>query len=204
MIVGIDFDNTIVCYDDLFYREALERELIPEHVLPNKQSVRDYLRSIGQEDKWTELQAYVYGPGIMKANAYTGVLEFFDACRVSSVKAYVISHKTQFPYAGGKFDLRECALAWLKSNGFFEYEKSGIGNSDVFFLDTKKAKMLEIERRGCGVFIDDLPEFLTEQDFPSVKKILFDPHGKNGSDERFSVMHSWSQAFELMFGDENT
>ena len=44
MIVGIDFDNTIVCYDSLFYNIALEKGLIPSNISKSKNSVRDYLR----------------------------------------------------------------------------------------------------------------------------------------------------------------
>ena len=47
--VGIDFDNTIVCYDEIFHRVALERELIPRDTPKNKESVRDYLRQVGKE-----------------------------------------------------------------------------------------------------------------------------------------------------------
>jgi len=42
--IGIDFDNTIVSYDTLFHRVALERGLIPISVPANKISVREYLR----------------------------------------------------------------------------------------------------------------------------------------------------------------
>ena len=67
MIVGIDFDNTIVCYDDIFHREALDRELIPAATPARKEAVRDYLRQQDKEDLWIELQGYVYGPGITSA-----------------------------------------------------------------------------------------------------------------------------------------
>ena len=33
MILGVDFDNTIVAYDSLFHRVALERGLIPADLL---------------------------------------------------------------------------------------------------------------------------------------------------------------------------
>ena len=49
MLVGLDFDNTIVCYDRLFHRLARERGLIPEHVPATKGAVRDHLRNVGRE-----------------------------------------------------------------------------------------------------------------------------------------------------------
>ena len=30
MLIGVDFDNTIVCYDGLFHRVAVEQGLIPQ------------------------------------------------------------------------------------------------------------------------------------------------------------------------------
>ena len=35
-ILGLDFDNTLVTYDKLFYNAALERSLIPENLDKNK------------------------------------------------------------------------------------------------------------------------------------------------------------------------
>jgi hypothetical protein len=34
MRIGLDFDNTIACYDGVFHAAALERGLIPEALLP--------------------------------------------------------------------------------------------------------------------------------------------------------------------------
>ena len=44
MVIGIDFDNTIVSYDDLFHRLATERGLIPAAFPSRKTSMRDFLR----------------------------------------------------------------------------------------------------------------------------------------------------------------
>ena len=61
MRIGIDFDNTIVCYDDVFHKAASLQGLIPEGLPSSKNSVRDYLRKIGKEENWTRLQGTVYG-----------------------------------------------------------------------------------------------------------------------------------------------
>ncbi len=44
MKVGIDFDNTLVSYDDVFLRAAIERELLPQHFTGDKTAVRDSIR----------------------------------------------------------------------------------------------------------------------------------------------------------------
>ena len=50
MLVGVDFDNTIVCYDGLFHKLALERGLIPEDFPASKGEVRDFLRNTDREN----------------------------------------------------------------------------------------------------------------------------------------------------------
>jgi hypothetical protein len=68
MLIGIDFDNTIVRYDRLFHHVALEKGLIPASVPASKGDVRDYLRSIGGEQDWIELQGIVYGVRMHEAD----------------------------------------------------------------------------------------------------------------------------------------
>ena len=80
-MIGVDFDNTIVCYDDVFGRVAIERGLVPAAVASSKTAVRDHLRAIGQEDRWTELQGIIYGPRMVDAPMFPGVAEFFARSR---------------------------------------------------------------------------------------------------------------------------
>jgi len=41
----------------------------------------------------------------------------FDATDRAQIPVFIVSHKTQFPYLGPKYDLHEAALAWLTKNG---------------------------------------------------------------------------------------
>ncbi len=126
MIIGVDFDNTIVCYDGLFHKLAVEQGLVPANLPPAKNAVRDYLRQTGQEDRWTELQGYAYGPGMKQAQLFPGVLEFFDRCRQAGVEVFIISHRTRYPFLGERHDLHQAARrlsrgAWFQrpgANGF--------------------------------------------------------------------------------------
>jgi hypothetical protein len=43
-IIGVDFDNTIVCYDELFVKVANERFDLSGIACDTKNAVRDYLR----------------------------------------------------------------------------------------------------------------------------------------------------------------
>ena len=100
MILGVDFDNTIVRYDEVFHRIAVERGLIPASLAVRKNEVRDFLRRRGQEQAWTELQGYVYGPRMQEAQPFPGVLEFFARCVRQNLPVHIISHKTLAAVAG--------------------------------------------------------------------------------------------------------
>ena len=45
-IIGVDFDNTIVSYDDLIHRIAVDKYLVPPDTLKSKKQVRDCIRRI--------------------------------------------------------------------------------------------------------------------------------------------------------------
>ena len=199
MLIGVDFDNTIVSYDTLFQRVAREWDLVPANIPASKTAVRDHLRAIGREDQWTELQGHVYGSRMAEAEPFAGVLDFFRQCRRSGIATRIISHKTRQPFLGAKHDLHAAAHAWLESQGFFSPDGVGLDRSDVYFELTKQAKIERIAACGCQVFVDDLPEFLTEPAFPpDVAKLLFDPTGRHACPRGVTCCRDWLAIFEQL------
>ena len=197
MIIGVDFDNTIVCYDKIFHTVAVERGIIPQTIEHVKEEIRNYLRKIDKENLWTELQGYVYGPGIMRANVFAGVKEFFIYCKKNNIKVLIISHKTKEPFLGPKYDLHKHALDWLEKNGFFD--EIDFSKKDVFFELTKEEKMNRIIKEDCTHFVDDLPEFFSDKNFPTgISKILFDPNRKCTTPEKFTCAHSWEDIIKIL------
>ncbi len=193
-VIGIDFDNTIVCYDTIFHTVCRERGLIPDSVPVNKSEVRNYLRRIGREDDWTEIQGYVYGSRMAEAVPFPGVKEFFRTIRLAGMALSIISHKTLFPFKGERHDLHRAAYDWLDQQGFFKASDIGLAREDVYFELTRQAKLERIAARGCTHFIDDLPEFLSEPGFPAgVRRILFDPNNLYGNREQFGRATDWAQ-----------
>jgi hypothetical protein len=175
-VIGVDFDNTIVCYDGIFHRAAVERGLIPPDAPADKTQIRGRLRARGREHDWTELQGYVYGALMAEAPAFQGVEEFFIRCRERGVKTHIISHRTARPYAGPEYDLHAAARDWLCNRGFHDPNRINLDPNHVFFETTKQLKLERIAAAGCTHFIDDLPEFLSGPGFPpGVVRILFDP-----------------------------
>ncbi|MBI5629793.1 MAG: aminoglycoside phosphotransferase family protein [Elusimicrobia bacterium] len=193
MRVGVDFDNTLACYDGVFHQAALEKGLIPQSLPASKNSVRDYLRRAGREPSWTKLQGLVYGKRMGEVAPFPGTLEFFKLCRERGLELFIISHKTRQPSRGEACDLVAAALAWLKAKGFLNPERGGIESSRVYFEPSKLEKLERISRLACDVFVDDLPEFLAEPEFPAgTRKILFDP-GEECVAGSFWTARSWAE-----------
>ncbi len=198
MRLGIDFDNTIVCYDGLFHRVCVEKGLISASVPTSKSEVRDHLRRIGREDDWTEMQGYVYGARMAEAAPYPGVLEFLGQCVRLARPICIISHKTRFPFRGPKYDLHAAAMGWLDLHGFFDPERIGLPRSQVFLELTADAKLERIGQQQCTHFIDDLPEFLAASAFPpGTRRILFDPNRHHEKQGTFIRLESWAQIAEF-------
>ena len=199
MLLGVDFDNTIVCYDQVFHQVALEQELIPPDLPVSKGQVRDYLRQVDREEDWIYLQGYVYGTRMQDAAPFPGALECLTRFVKQGITVCVISHKTRAPYRGPKYDLHQAAQQWLEQQGFFDPSQIGLSPDQVFFELTKQEKLDRIAKVGCTHFIDDLPEFLAEPGFPAgSERILFDPNEIYSTEHRFHRVTSWKEIEELV------
>jgi len=197
VLVGVDFDNTIVCYDRLFHKAALEKGLIPPELPAFKGQVRDYMRANGAEDAWTELQGYVYGPRMLDAAPFAGTLEFFKSCKARGIHCCIISHRTMYPFIGPQYDLHKAAREWIEHYGF--YRHTGLLANDVYLELTLQDKLSRISQKKVDVFIDDLPEFLAEPGFPvGVERILFDPNNLYEGDRRFKRATTWKKITHLL------
>ena len=203
MFIGVDVDNTLVCYDDLLYRAALERRLVEPDAPRSKQALRDQLRGAGREDEWTELQGYVYGVYIRHAPAFDGAVDCLARWLHRADGLAIISHKTQRPYRGPDVNLHQAARDWLAASGVFG-QPVGLPPEQAFFEDTLSNKLARITAVGCTHFIDDLSELLTHDDFPSgVKRILFDPHARHHDTDAYRRAGSWREIDALLTEDES-
>jgi len=193
MRIGLDFDNTIVSYDGLFHKVALENGIIPQDTPVNKLAVRDYLRNVNQEVLWTEMQGYVYGARMDEANPYPGLIEALSSLKLRGHQLFIISHKTKYPYVGEQYDLHQASLAWITSH--LQYLNLPlIEPSCIFFNATKDEKIQKISQMECDIFLDDLPEILLAAQFPAkTRRSLFDPEGHHAGLTHEDMTHhqSW-------------
>lgn len=204
-IIGIDLDNTLVCYDEVFHNAAVDEGLIESSTPKSKERIRDTIRLLsGGEDKWTRLQAIVYGPQISSAAAFEGCQDFLRHCSMRGTRAVIVSHKTPSAILDGKqVDLRASALAWMRAKKFFDSNGCGLSPENVFFESTRSEKIARIHSLGCTHFIDDLAEVFTETSFPrNVAKLLFAPHGAKIDKEDIEVFATWRELDEFFFHDQ--
>ena len=179
MRIGIDFDNTIACYDGVFHAAALERGLIPTDLGRDKNSVRDHLNGSSRKDDFTELQGYVYGARMDLVSPYPGFAGFVVAARKAGHDLFIVSHKTRHPILGPKHDMHAAARGFLDDRGLVGSGAAQIAPENVFFELTKDEKVARARTLACEVFIDDLPEILALAGFPDgMRKILFDPENQ--------------------------
>lgn len=199
--IGIDFDNTIITYDQVFCAVAKLGGLISTDFVGGKQAVRDWIRSLPDgEQTWQRLQGQVYGRGISGATLIPGVDAFLRRCRSEECSVSIVSHKTEYGhYDPERVNLRDAARTWMTANGLVEGE-FGIPSSDVFFEGTRSEKLARIAALSCTHFIDDLEEVLVDPAFPpNVLRILFSERNEPNATAPYVVCATWRDIEERIF-----
>lgn len=193
-LIGIDFDNTIVTYDQVFLDAARHRGLVDGRFSGGKTAVRDHIRSRPDGELcWQKLQGHVYGAGIAAAMLIDGVAAFLRRCRAEGADVMIVSHKTEYGHFDpARVNLRDAALAWMTSRGFFDAGAYGLSRESVFFESTRAQKLARIASLGCTHFIDDLAEVLDDPTFPpNVARILFAQARDGERSAPYPVCASW-------------
>ncbi|WP_225124887.1 hypothetical protein [Bradyrhizobium sp. IC3123] len=202
MRIGIDFDNTIICYDKVFAAAARQRGLVPEGWDGLKTDVRDFLRSrAGGELAWQGLQGFVYGKGIGGAEINPGVREFLAACRKAGASVHIVSHKTQFGHQDpDRVDLREAARGWLKSVGLIDTADAAISAGNVYFEDTLAAKVERLASLQLDIFIDDLVDVFEQPHFPKATRSILFTQSRPPHPAHCEPLATWADIHRGVFG----
>jgi len=186
MRIGIDFDNTIVCYDGVFYKTAIELGWIPVDTGKSKTEVKQFFLDTDTEPKWTELQGIVYGDTIKNAPIFPGFKEVVSQWREQGYNIFLVSHKTLYPIIGEKLNFHEAASAWLHKHGVHDLFDA------IYFCPQKDKKLTKISELQLDWFIDDLPSILEHQLFPDeTQGCLFEPKGS--VDKSYPSARCWQE-----------
>lgn len=205
MRIGIDFDNTLACYDPVFTRLAQERGLIGPDEQGTKQGLRQLIRrKENGELLWQQIQGEAYGLRMQEAEQFIGEDQFLRRCAATpDIDIFIVSHKTEF----GHFDktqtnLRDAAYLWMCNQGFFDPMSYAIPQNHLFFESTQQEKLARITDLHCDIFIDDLLELFSSPFFPqNTKRILFANTGNCESIAQVdAVCASWAEIEDCVFG----
>jgi hypothetical protein len=207
MRIGIDFDNTIACYDQLFSDVAFTLGMIDTPTQASKVVLKQkILKQPVGDMAWQRLQGQVYGKYMHQAKIFFGFVEFLFLSKLREHEVYIVSHKTKYGHFDEeKISLWSEALGWLKLNGLFERDDLVFSPAQVFFEGTRESKIQRIISLGCTHFIDDLLEVLEDRHFPAeVQKILFCPGldlSKDSEQLPLTTVASWREITSRVHGD---
>ena len=188
--LGLDFDNTLIDYDEVFFKLALEKNLIPPTINKDKKSVRKFFIDNNIEDLFIKLQGEVYGLKVLEAKQSHGMFEALRSLKNDNFELIIVSHKTKYPYSGEKYDLHKAASNWLEVNKFFDEDGLAMKRENVYFELTKEDKISRIEQLDISFYVDDLPSIL-QMIKPSIKRILYSPKCKEKIDKDFYLLKNW-------------
>ena len=186
MIVGLDFDNTIVSYEDSIEVLCEEVGLPISKGLNKKESLKESSIKVGGDQYWTFLQGELYGPKMEFAKPFENCFDALSAMPYE-IKFIILSHRSPKPYGGQEYNLTEYAEAWINKN----VPRSLLNRIEhIEFFESKKDKILAIQRWAPAVFIDDLTSIFLDPLFPlNVSPVLFDPCSRSICG--FRVMTNW-------------
>jgi hypothetical protein len=202
--IGLDFDNTIVLYDRVFCALGVRAGLLPSGFRGSKDAVRAAIRALPDgEAKWTALQADVYGPGIVDAEMAPGLVDFLAASRRHDCDVVIVSHKTEYAAAAPNgTNLRQAARDWLHGQGLTVAHGGVIADAQIFFADTREAKIGQIVHLNCHSFVDDLEEVFLEPSFPaSIERHLMKIGATDLPSGPFTAWRSFADLQKAWFGD---
>ena len=198
-LLGLDFDNTLVSYDELFHKLALEKGLIDRSLPAKKVIIRQHLIEKGKGDEFTLLQGEAYGPRILEAPEAEGMTEALRTMSERKIKMILISHKTVTPYKGPAYKLRDAAIGWLETKGFFDELGLSWSKDNIYFESTLEEKIDRIRKEKCDYFIDDLPKVIDKLP-KGTSGIHYCPDNTGKSSQ--NTMRHWNQANQMIKKNE--
>ena len=168
MIIGLDFDNTIIDYSKIFAAVAKDYDIRLQNGVPPKNQVKSQLLKKREGNLvWTKLQGEVYGERISEARCYQGIKTFLRDQSTQGNQFVIISHKSIFPVLGTDTNLHEAAREFLIKTGILFDDSINLSSTDCFFEQTLECKISRIISCQCDVFIDDLGSVLEHKRFPA-------------------------------------
>ena len=204
--IGLDFDNTLIDYEQVFTKvfitETTRREINLSEVPAGKQAVKRAAIKLAGETFWMSIQGQAYGRGITGGKLSAGAAGFLHTARSNDAEIYIVSHKTEY----GHFDdsqtnLRIAARDWMDDQGFFDPHGFGLHPSRVFFEGTLETKITRIKSLNLDYFVDDLKKVLTSPSFPKYTRGIWFRPQPSAPHSTITHCSDWNTIQKLVFGN---
>ena len=195
MLIGIDFDNTIACYDKVFQEVAKKQKIVDKDWIGKKTDLKKLiLKSKKGKELWMKIQGMVYGQYMKNADIMDGFENFLTLSKQLNIDICIISHKTKYGHFDKKkIDLRKEALRWIKKNKILNSNK-------VYFADTREEKISIINDLKCNIFIDDLIEVL---DHDNLNKNTRRIHLSSSNSSKIKNFPNWHDIKKNIFKNDD-
>ena len=150
------------------------------------------------------MQGKAYGALMQNAKLNPGLLNFLLRLKNRRIEFYIVSHKTEYGHFDKeKIPLRNEAMKWMESKGFFDCKLIGMSEKQIYFADNREEKISIINDLNIDLFIDDLHEVLLDKNLkPEVKKILFSNSTVFESKIDF-ISNCWTTIGRYVLGDNS-
>lgn len=202
-VVGIDFDNTLVNYDQIFSSEMTRLGIVKKGMESSKEALKRHFEAQGDGNLlWTRMQSEIYCRRLHESSIAEGALDAIRAILESGVAVRIISHKTQYPTVGFAVDLHHCAKRWI--NDFVIGRLSKLNNTSIkwIFCPTVDEKWECVEQEGCDWFIDDLHSFLSDSRFPKDTTRVWYTN-KVSSSQEFQAFSKWTDIAQYILSERS-
>ena len=201
MRIGIDIDNTIICYNRVFAQVAMSQGF-SVHSDASKNDVKKWFHERDMQQAFTLLQGEIYGKFIDLAILFDGVLEFIEVAKRAGCHLFLVSHKTRYPLVGEKFDLHKSASRFLiDQNVISKCNDVGVHSNNVFFEQTLARKIHRIAALNLDFFIDDLLQVFQHSNFPKKTNFMHFSQDlpKTALTDEVSAFANWKQILSFFF-----
>lgn len=183
MIIGLDFDGTIVDHTETKIRLAEKFGI----VLSPERTASESMKMHVPEDIYRKIQKDLYGEETMNSNPMEGVEKIISALSKVSSGLYVVSRRGQGQ--DGEVDI---ARRWIK-----KFLSHSFADSQLYFVKEDKEKDAVCKKLGVSLFLDDKISVL--DNLASVKyKVFFDQFGIfQKKDFSYERVESWQEFYEF-------
>ena len=101
LIIGIDFDNTLVCYNKSIFHISKKIFAVSDE-LNTKSKIKEYITDSYGNLAWTKFQGELYGPGMQFAEPYENAVKTLSDLSSSGIKPINIKSQNKIPLCRAK------------------------------------------------------------------------------------------------------